>query len=379
MTHRFVEPVWTLYLRDATLARQGQIEEYASFETVLRYNDVSTWTLELDARHALVPQIIQPGAGILLVRGGTVVMSGPWTRLDGRADGNHEVLTVTGASDEVLLREAQASPVPSASSPPYSAQEHDVRTGIASTVLRQYVDANAGPGAVSTRRKLGLTIGTDTLVGSTVTGRARWQVLLTLLQDLATSGGVGFRVVQVDQGREFQVYQPQDKSSLVKFSTALGTLSEFSHTTNRPTATYVYVAGGGEGTARVVRERASSQYATWGRIEGELVDQRHTSVTTELDQAGDEELIEQGQRTTLAVTPIDTDQQRFGEHYDLGDIVSADLGAFGQVSDLMREVTVSLRPESQRITPALGTTLTVPPLFEALRRTRHRVINLERR
>lgn len=406
---------WQVYLRDADFVRQGQVDDFSSLEVVLRFNDIGTWQLELAASTEVALLLTQPNWGIMLVRDAAIVMAGPWTNVRHVKDGKSDHLVVTGADDMIWLAR-QTVPLPSG--PPYT-QEHDSRTGVASTVLREYVDVNAGPSAISPRQIPGLSLGIDPLVGSSVTKSARWFLLLHVLQELASSGGVGFRVAQVDQGLEFQVYQPVDRSASVKFSTELGNLEAYDYSVTRPTATYVYVGGGGEGVARDIRERSSAHLITWGRIEGELVDQRQTNDDLELDQAGDEALVEQGPQTTLSITPIDTPQQAFGTHYQLGDKVSVGLGggalttsvtestnvvsqfvdvfsdmfgttvttttsqqvatSYGQVNDLVREVKISLTSEGTRVVPTVGTDHDTMPLFQALRDARRRIINLEGR
>lgn len=370
---------WHLYVRDANLARQGEIDDYQRLEVTARYNAVGAWQLELDRRQRHAAALTEPGAGIVLTRDDAVVFSGPATQWQ-HTVGASQRLAVSGVDDMVWLRRRGAAPVPTAAAPPYSAQAYDVSTGTCSTVLRYYVNANLGPSATSARRHLAVTIGADPAIGGTVTGRARWQPLLTLLQELATVGEVGFRLVQVDDALEFQVFGPVDRTASVRFGLDLGNLAGFEYEVTAPEATYVFVGGGGEGTARTIYERADPTQTIWGRIEGEFIDRRDTSVSTELDQAAGEALTEHGAQTTLSISPVDTPALTYGEQYDLGDRVTVIIDDAEAVQDIVGQVVITLSAQDgHTVTPGIGTAHDPLRLFEAFRDMRRRVTNLERR
>lgn len=381
---------WKLYTRDANLQRQGEIDDFTECQLKPVFNDVGTWSLTIDRRSSQAVGLTTPGWGIVAVRGGTTILSGPGRTRRHMVDGDKNQVTISGFTDDVWLHRRRVSPSPTESSPPYTTSAYDVRTGQASTVLRQYADVNAGPGAVSTRRVTNLVIGSDPLVGSTVTGNGRWDNLLTLLQGLAVNGAVGFRVIHVGDTIEFQVYQPTDRTTTVKFSLGLANLEGFEYESEAPEANYIYVGGQGEGTARAILERPdSSSIATWGRIEGDFVDRRDTTDTKVLAQAGDEALAEGQEKATLSVTPIETPTSRYGEHYSLGDKVTVQLegpartpyAESGQIQDVLRSVEINLTPDGQVVKPAIGT----PPrtdvfrLFRAFRQLKADVSLLKRR
>jgi hypothetical protein len=205
----------------------------------------------------------------------------------------------------------------------------------------------------------------------------RWRVLLTLLRELALSGGVGFRVRQVGTGLQFQTYGPVDRTGTAKFSLELGNLAAYQYSVTAPEATYVFVGGGGEGTARTIRERSADDFSDWGRFEGEFVDRRDTTDTAELDQTGLETLTDKGAQTSLSITPIDTPHLSFGDHYDLGDRVTVHLDV--PIQDLVRQVTISLTADGTKITPGVGTATDASRQLREIRNLRNRIINLERR
>jgi hypothetical protein len=126
------------------------------------------------------------------------------------------------------------------------------------------------------------------------------------------------------------LYAPEDKSGTVVFSLERGTLASFSYKRTAPTMTYAIVGGDGEGTARTFSEKANgSLQALWGRIEDDLVDSRNGNSAAELSQSADQALAEGAGTTSLSVTPIDLDTQRYGVDYMLGDKVTVLLDAIG--------------------------------------------------
>lgn len=372
---------WTVFARHPLLLRHGEID-FASLEAVLRFNAVGSWVMTLDGRSPLVQQMTLPGWGIEVVNDdGVTVMSGPVDKVNRERDERSNVLTFYGSDDNTYLAERQVHPEPATAAPPYSTNEHDVRTGKCSTVLRAYVNANLGPTALGPRKVTGMGIDSDPLVGDTITGRGRWQNLLEFLQGLALEGGgLGFRVKQVSNALRFQVYMPVDRSATVQFSVDKGNLASYSYSTSRSTANYVYAGGGGEGTARTIQEGQDPfEITQWRRIEM-FADRRDTTDPAELTQEITKQLLEGKGEAAVSVVPIDLEGSAFLQDYDLGDTVSAIVD--GTVTDVIREVKVSLTPEGpQRVIPSIGTPgyRDVLKLFRALQRLNGRVANLERR
>jgi hypothetical protein len=373
---------WTVYLRAPDRTRAGQIEDFQQCDAVPRFNDVGTWALDLDSRAPLAVTLTEPGYGIEIVREGTVVMSGDMRFRKRTRDGSRSRILVSGYDDTVWLHRRLAHPQPATVAPPYSVNEHDVRTGTCSTVLRAYVDVNAGPSALAVRRVAGLTLAADPLVGASVTGRGRWQHLLTLLQELALAGGgLGFRITRSGTDRVFTVYQPADLTSTVKFSIELGNLAGYEYESEAPSANYIVVGGGGEGTARTIREgQDPSSVVDWGRIEA-FRDRRDTTATAELDQEITKQLEESAGRTGISITPVETEALRYLTDYTLGDKVTAVLDG-EPVREVIREVRIKLTPDGpQQTLPDISSAgrPEVLRIFRLLRATDRRLTNLERR
>ncbi len=381
---------WKIYLRDNNYLTQGMIDDFESATLTTVFNDVGTWKLTLDARSPLVGQLATPGWGIYVTRDGVQAFSGIWiTGRFVRSDG-HWSVEFQGVTDEVWLVSRLVSPSPTEGSPPYALQASDVRTGVASTVIRAYVNVNLGPGAVAARRKTALTIGTDPVIGASVRGEARWDSdLLAFIQPLATTGGIGFRVAQVGAGLQFQTYALGDKSSSVKYAVDLGNLESYEFSRARPKGNYFYVGASGTGTSRIIKEFSdSAAIATWERIEGQLVNASSTADSATIAQAGADALAHDSEQVTLSFSPIEIPDMQYLVHYNVGDKISAQLvgplptpyGADGLVVDVVRQVEITLTKDSQTVTPSFGTPSSdqVSRLVRAFQQMNVRVNNVER-
>lgn len=264
---------WTFLVRNPNLEYVGELEVEAA-EIQLRHNEPDSFALTVPFDGDLsspAGQLLIPGSGAVILANNVPVTSGPCVRPIRERDGDKHTITVAGLSDLVVLADRRASPEPATAAPPYDDDTHDVRTGPAETLLKGYVDANAGPGAIADREVSGLAIAADGATGSTHTVRARWNNLLALCQRIGRLGGLGFQIVQTGPTLVFDTYAPENKVAAVKFAVSLGNVGAYSYDVERPKANYVYVGGGGKGRWRSVRERDdATSVASWGRIEAFL-------------------------------------------------------------------------------------------------------------
>lgn len=367
----------TVEIRNSDLTIEGQVDDFTKLEAVLRFNAASTWILDLPAGYA---SLLGPGAGIVVRRGSDVLLSGPVTLPTRSWDNDTDSLSVAGVSDTCYLEDRLALP----SAPPYTSAAYDVRSGLAETVMRAYVDANAGPGAAVARQVTGLVLDTDLGRGSTVHQTARFDGLGDLLRSLALAGGdLGFHVVQDGTSLVFKVYEPSDKSATAIFSPELGNLRSFQYAPKVSDANYVIVGGGGEGTSRVFVEGGDSgEISRWNRRIEEFVDRRDTTDTAELGQSRDEELASKAEKTDLRIEPIDTAAITFGVDYTLGDLVTVVIDGT-PIVDVVREVKLTIDPDGEVIEPSIGTPDTVGRgllgLFGSVRTLGRKLGALERR
>jgi len=384
---------YTLYLRDSDLSRLGEIYEYTKLNMRLVFCGVSKWLIEIPADNEIVASILY-GRGIIVERNGVILLSGPIEHIMQEWSGSAHTMQIAGSDDTVYLQDRLALPVPSG--PPYVSSAYDTRSGVASTVMRQYVNINLGPGSLVARRQTGLVLDTDPLIGASVTGNARFDNLLELLQSLARAGGdLGFRVIQSQTANQllFQVYQPVDRTDEVIFSPKLGNLKSYNYSADISEANYVVVGGSGEGTSRTFYETGdNSSIALFGRRIEMFRDRRDTGVTADLQQTAAEELLQKSSKSSLPIETVDLDGLAFGDDYNLGDKVSVvadsttptkSIRPVVTIQDIVRQITIQVDNSGEVVEPSVGTPESgktdIFALFNRLSSVESRVRNIERR
>jgi len=363
----------TMIVEDG-LIRLAELDTFAHATIVARYNDVSTFEIELPADEDAAEILIAANRPRILFRDdrtGATFRSGPVTRYERSSKIDGELLHVYGVDDLVHLRRRLVHPQPGSAAPPYSTTAYDSRTGSASQVIAGYVDRNAGPSATPTRQVGGLTVPVPAAFGPTVTMSGRWQNLLEFVQGAARAAGIGFRIRDL----VFEVFQPSGQAI---FSIDLGTLAGWSSVSEAPDANYVYVAGGGEGTARLIREyQDAAGIADWGRIET-FQDRRDTTATAELDQSGAETLADAAHPTTVDMTALDTSSQMFLRDWNVGDTATVRIGD-ATLHDIVSAATITLEENAPAIVePMIGTAQVTLASWRAIELANRRIRQLER-
>ena len=343
---------WTLRARSSALAG-GVIFQDWTGTLVERYNTPGTLQVEGNLEH--LRDLLTPGGGCTLEDDNGVRFSGPLTEYTKRGDGT---CTATFASDLIWLWDRDLYPTPAAVWGSQAA-DYDTRTGAAETVLLAFVNANAGPGALTARRVTGLTLPTTLGRGGTVKITGRFDNLGQLVHDIAEAATLRVAVLQDGTDLALTIDEPPDLSATARYGTAEtggpGVLSEdWEFTVRRPTATRALVAGGGEGAARILREKGdAAAESLWGARVESFVDQRNTSDTGELDKAGDDALSDGSAPVEIRATLPDVPDLRLVTDVPLGSLVGLDLdGEF--VTDRLRQVTTEIDAAGGSATGVVG-------------------------
>ncbi len=363
---------YEVFIRNEAGERVAQVTAFDSLQMVRRFNAAGSWVLtaSADALTALTTK-----GGITVYRNGALFFSGRVTEF---ADQSGLTITTNGNDDLDMITGPLALPVPGGA--PYTV-DYDVRTGAAETVIKQYVNLNAGPGSIAARRAVGLTIETDSARGGQVTGRARFEKLIDVIRSLAVQGGnIGFRILAM----QFGVYITADKSDQVIFSKELGTLGDYKFTTRRGEENSIYVGGAGTGSARTIFEVNDPEGVTsWGRREA-FLDKGNTSDVTELAAAGAEELAKKSGETILTITPLPTAMMQPIDDYDIGDWVKAVIRGM-LITQQVREIKTTLSSSGESNELAIGTegattdTTGLASIYSRMRGLDKRVNTMERR
>lgn len=348
-------------VRDSTLARVGQIRpvDLVDFTAVLRFQEVGTWSIPIRADNVLADALRAPGAGII-VNGPGFSFSGPTSSAKLSQSQTDPVGTweISGLTDDVILGERIAYPTPTTADLSLQVDEFDTRTGVASTVIIGYVDANIGPSAPTARKIASLSLAADPNVGSTITANAKFDSLGSLIKKLSAIDALGFTVRQVGDGLEFLVYAPTDRSSTIRMDVDNNLLAKSEYTYSAPTATRVIVAGSGSGTSRAFQEvttsLSSAAETAWGRRIELFKDDRSNTSSEALTQTGETELADKGKTLeAISVTPTDDTTMEYGLDWNLGDKVSVVVGS-ETISQIVTEVGIKVSEDGIRVGATVG-------------------------
>lgn len=367
---------YDVLVRNPDGTKGGPIKNYREMKCLLRWNDVGSIALSLDAENPAVPLLDAPGAGVIVRRAWRNPFTGrlgpmeylisgyvdhPESSADTRTEGSGPpaepepgAYSLLAYDDLVALRDRWTWPVPTAA---WDAQPdaYHVLTGSTEGVIRGFVAAHTGTEAGRPERRTILRQTPNQARGRDVRRRTRFENLLTLCQLLAEPAGLGFRALQAGDAPYFDVYQPQDRSAEVKFTVGRNNLVSRRYHRACSTGNWIGLGAGGEGTARILRSTSDpASINRWGRRVEAFVDRRDTTDETELADALAEALAEHADTEELELSVQDTDQVAFGRDYGLGDIVTAIFDRYS-VTAVVRQVEISVDGKGlETITPTLG-------------------------
>lgn len=375
---------YTVLVTDANLNVLGDpLHEWSSLQATLRWTEPGSGQVVLPAHRYIREQLV-PGCRIVVLRKvlgqSTVLIAGPMEkkkreRADDGENGGVGKLTVSFADDLAWLAARVAYPDPT-KLPKDQTTDYWTYTGNPELGMISLVHTQAGPGALAARRVPKLTVapfsgisGTGTVkLGPTsdVAPRERLERLTDVLRKMCTLGvgsghpdSLGFRIRQTQvAGADVLLFEPLRSRNLagdVHFSFAMGNLKYYSFEEDAPTLTHPIVGGQGDGANRFIDEFPTTDAGqlAWGRFEG-YVPRPGTSPAAELRGAATEALKEAGQSGRLASNAADTTDQRFGVHYDIGDLVSVELDVGETVSAPVQTVNLQAWPSAGEV---VGTTI----------------------
>lgn len=349
-------------VRNSAFQRVGLItlDNLAGFEATLRLNNVGNWSISLPAELPMAEELRQPGAGIIVTGPTGVQISGPTVSatLEKTKEDPNGIWTISGVDDSVVLADRLAYPDPSVSDPSLSATANDIRIGKASTIMCAYVDANLGVLAPTARRIPAMASSVDPVIGSTLTGSARFEVMGELLSNLASIDGLGFDVKQNGEDLVFSVFQPADRSAEVRMDIANNTLSKSEYGYASPETTRAIVGGTGVGTDRSLVEVTSTESVNaesdWGRRIERFLDQNNEENEDVLLQKGAEELAKNGKTfTSVEILPSSDLTMRYGIDWNLGDKVGVTIGN-QDVSATVTTVAIRIDEDGLRVGATVG-------------------------
>lgn len=375
---------YTVLVTDANLTVLGDpIYEWDNLQCTIRWKEPGSGSITVPAHQYIRTQLV-PGCRIVIIRRvlGTyhILLSGPMEKIkreraDDGENGGVGKLTINFVEDLAWLAARLAFPNPAL---PIDLQTTDYWnfSGDPEAAMLQLVNTQAGPSALVARRVPGLVVapysgvaGTGTVaLGDTsdVAPRERLERLTDVLRKISTLGAnppgssiyhpdsLGFRTRQTQQGGQnvilFEPVRSRDLSGEVHFSFGRGNLEYYSFELEAPSLTHAMVGGQGEGADRALREiqTLDAETLAWGRFEG-YVAQPGTNSLAQAQDAGNNEMADKLASARLATNASDTVDQRYGVHYDVGDVVSVELDADEYVIAPVQTVNVQAWPTAGEV------------------------------
>lgn len=381
---RLLRADYTILVTDANCQVIGDpLYGWTSLQVTKRWKEPGSGQIIIPA-YRYVRDQLAPGCRIVILRRALgrqhVLIAGPMEgtlreKADDGDKGGVGVLTINFAEDLAWLGARLAYPDP-AKTPDQQTTDYWVYAGNPEQGMLQLVDTQAGPNALIARRVPKLVVapfsgisGTGTIkLGPTsdVAPRERLEKVTDVLRRIATLGNgatqpadsLGFRTRQVDDQILFEVVRSRDLAGEVHFSFGKGNLKFYSLEQGAPKLTHPIVGGQADadaGAARLVRELPTTDSAqlAWGRFEGYIA-RPGTDPLAEMQAAAKEALDEGGQTARLASNAADTVDQRYGIHYEVGDLVSIELDIGEFVTAPVQTVSLQAWPTAGEV---VGTTI----------------------
>ena len=253
------------------------------------------------------------------------------------------------------------------------------KSGVGETVIKSYVDQNAGLAALIANGRLGnidgnfsgLTIETDQGFGDSWEGARAFKNLLTTIADIAIETNVDVELVGTGAATyQFKVHDKQiglDRTTVglttsglnaagnvpVIFSLAFGNMAMPLLSINRSTeANAIFVLGQGEEDNREIvfrQDDIAIADSPWNQIE--LVkNATQESTTSGLNSVGDEALVEHQKKETINFIALQLESIFYGKDYKWGDLITArykDLQFNKKIVDV--RIVVSKTQEGEQI------------------------------
>ncbi len=418
---RALRAIYTVLVTDPWLNVIGDpLANWQSLQATLRWKEPGSGQLIIPADSYVRSQLV-PGCRIVVLRRvlGTqhILLAGPmeqalWERSDGVDDNaGPGKITVTFVDDAAWLGARLSYPNPE-KIPDQQTSDYWTYTGNPEQAMLKLVAEQAGMQALAARQVPRLTVAPYSglsdasvqIVGtSDVSPREKFEKVSDVLRKICTLGAnsnipgapvyhpdsLGFRVRQTSLGDDaillFEPLRSRDLAGEVHFSFAKGNLRYFSYEIDAPKANALIIGGSGTGSDAYVREVVTQEpdALAWGRFEAYRAEAGgEIQNNARLAEAAQQGFAEQLSSARLSSNAADTPDQRYGVHYNVGDIVSIELAPGQYETAPVQTVSLQAFPAAGEV---VGTTIGDQsarydsPFIERFRELDRRLGRMERR
>lgn len=395
---------YRIRVRNKDLKFIGEVGHWISLEVHLLYNELSKWSIEIDASSKAAELFWQIASdesnegrgGVYIERDGHFLLSGPMTEFVEYATGKTKTYKASGTCDLLWLANHLAAPHPRYFNSPYMTVDGTTTRGHADYIpnrdepqaaysswhIHTAVRTNIGEGAPAQRPPLPFLTTRDNSVGYVLPSGeytiARGENLFELCRGVADhSEYMGYPIrmtaYQYDTGDKdddgtpiykvrFECLESQNRPNVI-LSPDFGTIGNYTYTQRAPQANMILMGGSGEGNARrFAFEGDPKSIAKYGRIEsfqeytGFQNDDQNSQWNEERAKLLQEirmRLAEQAEQTIFEFEFREMPTIKYGRDFVIGDQVSIQLRG-KTTTDIVRRVSFLTRGHEERIELVVG-------------------------
>ena len=324
-----------------------EVTQAVEFEATVRLDDISAWKLTMQGTYADSLNL-SPLNCIEVWRGEDRIIEGPIMDIHKQVQKGARITEVSGGDNRYYLNTRVCYPSSSgliwdATKGHYyfsgdAANEgYDIIQGNAETVMKTLVMDNCADRALTARRIPNLTVADSMGRGNAVTSSARFDNLLTQVQNIGlASAGLHFDITrQADQlvfdtfyGRDYTSGKPEQ----IVFSEDNQTLREYDLRIDVSTGNYIIVGGPGSGWDQAFgfQEDLESE-GDFGRVEmfmdasGLSTTATDAEIESALAQAGQMQLTSSAYLTQISLVLEENNMLQYIRNFKLGDMVTVDI------------------------------------------------------
>jgi hypothetical protein len=405
--------------------RLGELRDYNSISYVRSWQAPGTFQLDVSAESPQIPILIQPNAIIEIVRDGVQEFIGRCLDLRGEYDAGGARYTILGMDMSADIRSKVTLPAPDITNDmsALAGADYDVQGGVSgASAIRHYFNVNCIAPAELNRVMSYMTLGNvykpspyynpsraplppevlavDDPLLVTISYKGRFQQLLTVFQDIAVAGNIGWDWrLDGDLGKiylDIRLAADRRKNNTTGYTPVI--LSDRNKSLRSMIYTrqgsdiqnVVYLGSSGVGASRnisinlriVTINGIDYQAGTavldwtnpnsmggaaiipasvrqWGRLET-FMDGSQTATVTDTQIA--RLLEEHSMKQTIQAQPIEREGSYYRKDYDLGDVITIHSDALRVEGDaVISQIAVNLTPDrGDEVTITLGDKPTSP-------------------
>lgn len=321
---------------------------------VLRNNDISTFTLEVNARDVLSSRF-EKGWRVVIEDEGRQLCAGAPAVMGRSSDSGAITLELSGSDDMVWLRDMITLPNPSAAADQQDQDAYYKASGGGAPLIYDLVRRLVGQNARAEFKRPLIVENPAVLAGKTLSLNTRFKTVLEEVQSLAqqSSSVVSLRQDDVAKSTVMSIGKGRDLSRVIRMTEINGGIGGWDLSEEAPTVTSVLVAGQGEGTARTLK-LVNGNSNEWGFRGLQFQDRRDTDAADELILAGEETLDEGRAKASISVEINETPAKRFGRDFGLGDTITVQLASGVLVTDVVQTAEISWGSTGREVKLTIG-------------------------